>query len=655
MKLDKLWTRLWSVAGGASMRVKIMGIVLVLTLIFGLGITFQVRSNLTTTLIDELEKQGVAIARNLAARSTDLILTENFFDLYQMLKDTVKSNETVHYALALSPNGNVLGHSFSGGFPMDLVEVNRIEADTAFQLETLDTNEGLILDVAVPIFGGRVGIARIGMSTHFLHETVASMTRRWLIITGVVSLIGLLAAYSLTSILTRPIVHLVEVTKAITRGDLKRKAPVWASDEIGKLGIAFNIMTESLAKSHSESEAFQAELVRRNLELAALNTIATELSRSRELADMMRLSLAKVIGLMDLKVGWVSMLTEDGKQATLICQEGLSQETAQLIVSVNLSKCACKKAIRQKSPMVISGTGTMCPVLNHKLNNGQLLLCHAAVPLISKAHVFGLLHVASSDPDWFTAEHIKLLSAIGHQMGVAIENAKLWEELKRRDESRGQLLEGTISAQEAERKRIARELHDQTGQSLTSLMVELKALEANSPKEIQQRIANMRQLTARTLDEVQNLALELRPSSLDDLGLIAALEQYVREYTDKFRVNTEFQAIGFDGRRLLPEVEITLYRIVQEALTNVAKHAAAKKVSVLMEIRGPLIVAIVEDDGKGFNVYEESVSTTSKRKLGLYGMQERAALIGGVLTIESRAGKGTAVFVEVPLKGNESK
>ncbi len=654
MTLDKIWAWFWAFTGSASINVKIMGIVLILTLIFGLGITFQVRSSLTTTLTDALEKQGIAITKNVAAHSTELILTGNHYDLYQMIRDTVENEEVVRYVVVLDINGNIITQSFSGGIPVGLATANQIGADADFQLVRLDTNEGLILDIAVPIFGGRAGIARVGMSTHSLHEMVATMTGRWLIITGVVSLVGLLAAYLLTSVLTRPIKHLVEVTKAIARGDLKLKAPVWAPDEIGRLGIAFNDMTDSLAKSRTESEAFQDELLRRNRELSVLNTISTEISGSRELTDIMRRSLVKVLGFINLKAGWVSILSDSGEHAITVCHTGLSPDVVRKIASHDLSTCRCREAIDQKLPIVVSDNEGTCPVLHDRLADGETMRCHVAVPLISKSHVLGLLHIASSEPSRLTPENINLLGSIGYQMGVAIENANLWKELERKEKIRGYVLEEIISAQEAERKRIARELHDQTGQSLTSLMVGLKMLETCSQQEIQQRITDMRQLTTQTLEEVHNLSLELRPSSLDDLGLTAVLEQYAAEYAGKFGINTEFQAIGFGQRLLSPEMEIAIYRIVQEALTNVARHAEAKKVSVLLEVRDSSIVAIVEDDGKGFDIKQDLGLTSVQNQLGLYGMYERAELIGGRITIESNPGMGTTVFVEVPLSGNRS-
>jgi signal transduction histidine kinase len=365
---------------------------------------------------------------------------------------------------------------------------------------------------------------------------------------------------------------------------------------------------------------------------------------------MMQRSLAKVLEAIDSNVGWVSTLTTGGEEATLICHEGLSQEMAHRLASDQLSGCACEVAILKKVAVVIDASKAAdCPVMSRKLDNGQSITCHVAVPLISKLEVVGLLYVARSGSAHFTGEDLQLLSSIGHQMGVAIENASLWGELKRREEVRGQLLKGTIAAQETERKRIARELHDQTSQSLAALMVGLNVVEGQAPEAMRRTIAVLRQLTTKTLEEVHGLALGLRPASLDDLGLIVVLQQYTKEYTSRYGIEGHFQAIGFEGRRLPPETEVVLYRIIQEALTNVVKHSEAKKVSVLLEVRGTTTVAIVEDDGKGFDVDAVLAPRASAQNLGLYGMQERAALINGALTIESTPGVGTSVFVEVPL------
>jgi len=229
------------------------------------------------------------------------------------------------------------------------------------------------------------------------------------------------------------------------------------------------------------------------------------------------------------------------------------------------------------------------------------------------------------------------------------ENVVLWEELKRKEQMRAQLLEQVISVQEEERKRVARELHDQTSQSLTSLLVGFKVIETtDSLTNVQKVAAELRSVTAAILDEVHDLALELRPAILDDLGLVTALQRYVKEFAKKFNIPVDYQTVGLEDNRLSPQTEITLYRIIQEALTNVAKHAHPSNVSVLLERRGQTVLAIVEDDGQGFDV-AQVMNSGVKEKLGLYGMQERVALIAGTLTIESQSGMGTTVFVEAPV------
>ena len=150
------------------------------------------------------------------------------------------------------------------------------------------------------------------------------------------------------------------------------------------------------------------------------------------------------------------------------------------------------------------------------------------------------------------------------------------------------------------------------------------------------------------------MALELRPNSLDDLGLISVLEQYTKEYGDKFGISTEFQAIDYGQHLLSPEKEIAIYRIVQEALINVAKHAEAKKASVLLEVRDSSVVAVVDDNGKGFGIKQYPDLLSIHNHLGLLGMYERAELIGGKITIESNPGRGTTIFLEVPLSRSES-
>ena len=265
--------------------------------------------------------------------------------------------------------------------------------------------------------------------------------------------------------------------------------------------------------------------------------------------------------------------------------------------------------------------------------------------------ILGLVGNDSVSSQPFLPDMSEMLTTVGQQIGVAIENARLYDELRQKDEVRTQLLERVISVQEEERKRIARELHDETSQALTSLLVRLQVLEqAKSVPEAQAQLGDLRSEVARVLDGVHDLALELRPSVLDDLGLVAALRRYFREYEAKFEQRVDFQILGLARERLPSDVEIAVYRIVQEALLNIARHAHAEDVSVLLERRGLVLAVVVEDDGQGFEAAEVMGSGRQKENLGLYGMQERASLLGGSVSIESSPGVGTAIIVQIPLR-----
>ncbi len=206
-----------------------------------------------------------------------------------------------------------------------------------------------------------------------------------------------------------------------------------------------------------------------------------------------------------------------------------------------------------------------------------------------------------------------------------------------------------IQAQEQERQRIARELHDETSQVLTSLLISLTLLEESvETQEARERIADTRALAHSTLRAIRNLSIDLRPSALDDLGLLPALRWYVKEYQKKCSINVEFHATGFK-ERLPAEMETALYRIVQECLTNTAKHANANRVTITLKEETNRVYARITDDGQGFD-YEALLKTPGQeRGLGLAGMNERAVLLDGTLNIHSTPERGTIIEVSIPL------
>jgi len=218
-------------------------------------------------------------------------------------------------------------------------------------------------------------------------------------------------------------------------------------------------------------------------------------------------------------------------------------------------------------------------------------------------------------------------------------------ERKQQEEIRTQLIEQVMIAQEEERRRIARELHDETGQSLTALLVGLRTIEESrtmaQAAELAQRL---RGIVAQTLDEVGRLARGLHPSILDDVGLAAAATRQVQEFAQRHRVAVDVRIEGLDAEAVPPLLQTTVYRVLQEALTNVARHASARRVSIQLVRAGATVELRVQDDGMGFEPRDGG-------RLGLRGMRERAALLGGSVEVESRPGAGTMITAHLPVRG----
>ena len=201
-----------------------------------------------------------------------------------------------------------------------------------------------------------------------------------------------------------------------------------------------------------------------------------------------------------------------------------------------------------------------------------------------------------------------------------------------------------VEAQELERARLARELHDETGQALTSILLGLKPLEQAAPSpEAATAIESLRELVVSTLQNVRRLAVELRPTALDDFGLVPAVERLADTFREQSGLTVDLEARLGDSR-LPAEAETTLYRVIQEALTNIVKHAGATGVSILLQRRSHAVHLVVEDDGAGFDP-----AVPREGALGLAGMRERVALAGGKLQIESTPGGGTTLVAEVPV------
>ncbi|GAB4400550.1 MAG: HAMP domain-containing protein [Anaerolineales bacterium] len=459
----------WKFISSVSVRVKILGMALGLVLLLGIGITIQVWASLTYILQAQIQNQSVISAHDLAARATDPILLNDLVGLQKLLLETQQNNPDVIYAFIVNNDRQILAHTFGDGFPLGLLDANTADPEEHHHTVVLQSGSMLVWDTAVPIFDGRAGTVRIGISDTSQRNAIQTLTGQLLLTIVLVSALVIIVATFLTFVLTRPLHELVNATQRVAQGDFTPRVPRWANDEIGDLALAFNAMT---------------------IELGRMDDIRRE-----------------------------------------------------------------------------------------------------------------------------------------------------------REQLRRQLLEKVIRAQEDERSRIARELHDSTSQNLTSLMVGLKNLQTTSENHmIAQQVENLRLIAAKTLEEVHEISSRLRPRILDDIGLSAAIEKLTHEWQARYKIPVDLLIHGV-SQRLPGEIETALYRIVQESLTNVARHARAHSVSVLIERRGNLILAIIEDDGGGF----DPAQSFGDRHLGVAGMRERAELLGGKLTIESQIGSGTSIHVQIPI------
>jgi signal transduction histidine kinase len=533
-----------------------------------------------------------------------------------------------------------------------------------------------------------LGLLVSDFSMRLVEEQLAAYLRsRVLLSAGSMIVVLLVADFIMNRIVVTRLKHFLQAIEQIGSGDFSARVPQVHRDEISEVAEAFNHMSSGLA----EKRRLELEITERTEQLrvqaervSALNTLAGTVCQSLNLQEVLHCALDEVLRLLGLRAGWI--LLRDGQSEGLgpIVSRGLPEKVALAQVQCTWNRSVRNEVLELGQPRVFPYVVEYpCPADKHFQDPAGItalpqnleypcaaaqylyrggLTFRACMPLKAKDKVLGVMSLVGDGRDGMHelgSDTLEMLTAIGRQVGVAIENARLYEELREKEELRRQLLARVITVQEEERKRIARELHDQTSQSLTSMIMTLRILEESGfSEEVRAHVQELRNTVGQILKEVHELALQIRPSVLDDLGLLPALRHSLKRYRDRYHLLVDFQSLALDDRRLPSEIETALYRIVQEALTNVARHARATSVSVLLEHRDGYIRLIVEDDGKGFDVSQVIGSGPREKNLGLYGMRERAALLGGTVTIESIPGTGTTIFVTIPLQeegGNDEQ
>jgi signal transduction histidine kinase len=370
--------------------------------------------------------------------------------------------------------------------------------------------------------------------------------------------------------------------------------------------------------------------------LHTINALATLVSRSLDVGQIMRAALDQA--LLGTGLGDGLMFSSTDRTLLLGAHRGVGLDTARALARMDAPSGALGGAVRS-GEVIVAEVGDQAPAVLRE--EGWLRL--VAIPLRSKGQVRGLMVLGARHTRAFPAEELDLLAAIGLEIGVALENAALYERTR-------SYARQIIAAQEAERQRIARELHDETIQALIVLARRLDALERPSSQEpavSAARLAPLRELIGELSRGMRRIVRDLRPSTLDHLGLVAAVRGLVGQLSAGPFVAAALEVEG-TPRRLDPQAELALFRIAQEALHNALRHAGASTIVVRIAFAAGQVLLEVRDDGGGFAVPSPIDDHVASGRLGLAGMDERARGVGGALVVESTPGAGTVVRVTVP-------
>lgn len=464
--------------GGLSIYRRILATILLIIVILSATAGLVVWDSMNTFVSQQLTRQGIETATHLALISSNVILMDDFYQLHELVSQTVASSEDIRYILVFDTGKRLLAHSFQGGIPRGILSFDATSMPASFQVKLFSSNEGPIHDIIVPIENGAVGFVRIGMTEAFVQKQLLQYIGNITVALIFVCALAVFLSSAIAKKITQPMDSLVQTAEAITQGNLVVRANVADQGEMGKLAKAFDEMTFSL-------------------------------------------------------------------------------------------------------------------------------------------------------------------------IGAAKEKENLLSELMEKEQLRNQLIQKLITAQEDERKRLSRELHDQTSQALTSLMLTMRILAEEAVTESQKEALRIgRDVAAGLLKDVREMAIELRPPVLDDLGLAPAMKKYIDNFSSRHGLAIEFK--GNDtGEPIDGSIAVALYRILQEALNNVVKHAGAKNVRIDFFNNAKQISLTIADDGCGISA-KDLARARQDNRIGIFGMRERVELLFGKFEMNESIGGGAKLTVTIP-------
>lgn len=425
--------------------------------------------------------------------------------------------------------------------------------------------------------------------------------------------------------------------------------------EMLKLAVRHGLDRTRLVQGQRVLDALQRSeiaLRRTNADLLVLQAISRSVSRSDSVERLLNDALDRVVNVLGVDVGIISVIGPIGRNRITSAVRGVQPASRAVLTSKRIAAgTPTKRVLSAQEPIVIDDLTRQADLSPQFLEVAarEQLVTYIGAPVKSHGLVLAVIELASRASRAVHPDETRLLELISGQIATALENAQLVERLRERELKLRQLSLRVLSAQEEERTRISHDLHDETAQSLTTLKLMIEMIKQTIPsdqEDLRRQVEEVEASVRNTLQGIRNLIADLRPPMLDDFGLVPTLKWLVQGFTQRHGIRVELQKVHL-LRRLPVEVETVLYRAVQEALANVAKHARAGIVNVSLERTAERVVVIVQDDGIGFD------DRRSRRgAFGLLGIRERLAALGGSLVIDSQRGRGTTLTMVVPLKGH---
>lgn len=462
---------------------------------------------------------------------------------------------------------------------------------------------------------------------------------RSVILVSIIAAAGaILLTLMLMFLLTQPLVELKNTAQEVAEGDLSSRAKIWSKDEIGEVAGAFNDMLNHLA-------TIQQNLESSNHRLQLMNEVVLATAAEDDFHDQLHLILNSILNAAGLEQGWIYLYNQEKNQFHLATWHGVPDDQKEPLLQSNTSVCcSCQeKLLAQSTPH----SAVLSPCDRGNKTDEKNEIHHLSLPLHDHQQLLGIVNLRIPENYQRQEELDEMISWIQPQLSEF--TSKAWLELKLDEEerSRNKLMKALIQAQEDERSRLAKELHDGAGQMLTGLLIQMKALQGHTEDpDTARKLNHLTNNVSSVIEYIRKLSYQNHPAVLYELGLEGAIINLVEDSITPAGVECSLE-IELNKVRLPKEIEYTLYRIIQECSTNLVRHADADHCSIRIWNDAGILQLEFIDDGQGMDA--DQISLPNHQGVGLSSIKERLSILGGELIITSEPEDGTSIYAKLPL------